>query len=462
MAPKFGTSGLRGLVTELTPKLVRHYTEAFIRSCNTGAAIHVGQDLRPSSPEIARHVRATIQDMGLTAIDCGVLPTPALAFSAMGQGHGAIMITGSHIPADRNGIKFYTPSGEISKDDEAAILSALTPGADPFKADITIVHDSISPFVARYVSAFGPVLEGLKIGVYQHSSAARDILMDVLDQMGAETVALSRSDTFIPVDTEAVDPQTREMLAEWITDKGLDAVVSTDGDADRPMLAVAPGDIIPGDVLGALTAQYVGADTVCTPVSSNTMITQIDSFKDIRLTKIGSPYVIAAMEEAIAGNGLAKTVGYEANGGFLMGFEAQLPQSVLTPLMTRDCMLPILAPLALAQEKRTSLAELVATLPARFTAADRLQGIETAASKVFLKTMQSDPKARASFFQGMPSESSVDDTDGLRVTFEGGDIVHLRPSGNAPEFRCYAESATPEAAKDLVTKHLAKLQAQLA
>ena len=98
MAPKFGTSGLRGLVTELTTELVQDYTRAFLASCQTGGAVHVGQDLRPSSPEIARGVLNAVENAGLLAIDCGVLPTPALANSAMAQGHGAIMITGSHIP----------------------------------------------------------------------------------------------------------------------------------------------------------------------------------------------------------------------------------------------------------------------------------------------------------------------------------------------------------------------------
>ena len=48
-----------------------------------------------------------------------------------------------------------------------------------------------------------------------------------------------------------------------------------------------------------------------------------------------------------------------------------------------------------------------------------------------------------------------------RVRFESGDIVHLRPSGNAPELRCYAEAASSEAAEALVERHLDKLSAQL-
>jgi phosphomannomutase len=116
-----------------------------------------------------------------------------------------------------NGLKFYTPAGEILKTDEARILGALA---------------------------------GLRIGVYQHSSVARDILTDLVLALGATPVALARSGRFIPVDTEAVDPETRTRLSGWCRDHRLDAVISTDGDADRPMLADHTGRIVAGDVLG--------------------------------------------------------------------------------------------------------------------------------------------------------------------------------------------------------------------
>ena len=125
MAPKFGTSGLRGLVTELTDELVADHVRAFAAACPTGGGLFVGRDLRASSPRIAAAVTGAALAEGLPVTECGALPTPALALAAMRAGRAAIMVTGSHIPADRNGLKFYLPSGEISKADEAAILGAL-------------------------------------------------------------------------------------------------------------------------------------------------------------------------------------------------------------------------------------------------------------------------------------------------------------------------------------------------
>ncbi|WP_368074518.1 hypothetical protein [Celeribacter baekdonensis] len=103
----------------------------------------------------------------------------------------------------------------------------------------------------RYVEAFGAgALSGLRIGVYRHSSVARDTMEAIFTELGAQIVPLAHSDTFIPVDTEAVDPQTRADLAEWCQAHGLDAIASTDGDADRPMLTDATGAVIPGMCLG--------------------------------------------------------------------------------------------------------------------------------------------------------------------------------------------------------------------
>ncbi|WP_323767648.1 phosphomannomutase [Antarctobacter sp.] len=460
MAPKFGTSGLRGLVVDLTEPLVHDYVTAFLSACPHGGAVHVGRDLRPSSPQIAGWVIDAIRAAGLDAVDCGAVPTPALALSSLNAGAAAVMVTGSHIPADRNGLKFYVPTGEISKDDETRINGALgQPAADTAQGSLTQA-DARAAYVARYTDAYGTeALSGLRVGVYQHSSVARDIMMDVVQALGGTAIAIARSDTFIPVDTEALDPDTKKLFAGWFAEHDLHVLISTDGDADRPMLVDDAQRVVPGDVLGAVTARALGAKVICTPVSSNTMIDAAGAFDfaQITRTKIGSPFVIAAMENALHADSAARVVGYEANGGFLLGFST----GKLAPLMTRDCLLPILAPLAAARAAGQPLSALLDALPPRFTAADRIQGIATETSKAFIANLTDDAAARATFFAATGPESALDTTDGLRVTFENGDVVHLRPSGNAPEFRCYAEAGSRDTATALVDTYLGKLGATL-
>lgn len=454
MAPKFGTSGLRGLVVELTPDLVRAHVAAFLRACPVGTGLYVGRDLRDSSPRIAGDVIAAARAMGVDVTDCGATPTPALALAAMGAGAAAVMVTGSHIPADRNGLKFYTPAGEITKADEAAILAALGDAGTAARPGALRTHDAGPAFVARYVTAFGPrALAGRRIGVWSHSAAGRDLLIQTLRALGAEVTEIARSDRFIPVDTEAVSDADRAFLREQAASRSLDAIVSTDGDGDRPLVADASGEVVVGDVLGQITAQMIGAEVVVTPVSSNTGAEAGGAFARVIRTRIGSPYVIAGMEGASG-----RVVGYEANGGFLLGFDAEGPAGPLPALMTRDSHLPIIG--ALVAAGSAGLAARVAAEPARFTAADRLQEVPTERSQALVASLRDDAVLRADVLArlALGSAQGIDTTDGLRITLDSGRIVHLRPSGNAPELRLYAEAESPEMARAMVTAGLETLR----
>jgi phosphomannomutase len=164
------------------------------------------------------------------------------------------------------------------------------------------------------------------------------------------------------------------------------------------------------------------------------------------------------MEEVRARDPLARVLGYEANGGVLLGFAAAGPVGPLAPLMTRDFLLPIIAPLAAAVAQRLSLADLWAALPARFTATDRVQEVPTVATRALITNLVENPAARAAFFAQMGPEQKMDLTDGLRLHFANGDVVHVRPSGNAPECRCYAEAASAARAHALVAHVLRQVQ----
>lgn len=456
MCVSFGTSGLRGLVTALTDDVVGGYIRAFVAVCPIGSGLHVGRDLRASSPDIADMVITAARRAGVDVTDCGAVSTPALALAAMNAGAAAVMVTGSHIPDDRNGLKFYLPTGEISKADETAITQALLvepQAAVPHIGALVQAPDVMAHYVARYANCLGPqALLGLKLGVYQHSSVARDALLNMVKGMGAQAVALGRAATFIPVDTESVDAGTRAQLAAWAAEMGLDAILSADGDGDRPLLTDAAGTVIAGDVLGILTARSFGAQHICTPVSSNSMIEELAEFSQITRSKIGSPFVIEAMLAAQAQQADAKVAGFEANGGFLLGFDAAGPQGQLPALMTRDAFLPLIAPLAAARATGQSLRQMIADLPARVTAADRLSPVSKDAAAMLMDALLRSEAARSALLAQLrlPAPAHLDVIDGLRLSFTGGRVVHLRPSGNAPEFRIYTEADTNAAAQALL------------
>ncbi len=462
----FGTSGARGLVTAMTDEVCFAYTAAFLQHLSSigqfspGSPVAIAGDLRPSTPRIMAACAAAIKHMGGVADNCGFVPSPAVAGYGFAKGIPSLMVTGSHIPDDRNGIKFNRTDGEVLKSDEQGIraqsvdLPDLFDGEGMLKAAQTLppVIDVATAYVARYVDYFGgDALKGLTLGVYQHSAVGRDIVTALVEALGGTAVALGRSEKFIPVDTEAVRPEDQALAKQWAAEHGLDAILSTDGDSDRPLLADEAGVWMRGDVLGILCARALGIKAVATPVSCNSAVELSGLFDAVRRTRIGSPFVIEAMN-ALEDEGQATVCGYEANGGFLLASPVSAEGRTLGALPTRDAVLPMLATLVDARRQGVTLSALQAQLPERYTFSERLQDYPTAQSKALIAHLEegneADVLARLTrMFGGIAGEADgTDTTDGLRVHFTGGDIIHLRPSGNAPELRCYTESDTAERA----------------
>lgn len=461
----FGTSGARGLVQAMTDRVCHGYTTGFLQMLAEegawvpGGRVALAGDLRPSTPQILVACAQAIRDLGGEPLYCGPVPTPALALWAFREHIPSLMVTGSHIPDDRNGIKFYRPDGEILKADEPGILRQVVRtcatdwAGDRRSAPLPLppAIDITPAYVARYVDFFGPkALSGLRIGVYEHSAVGRDVLVRILEALGAEVLRLGRSDKFIPVDTEAVRAEDVALARAWAAEHALDAIASTDGDSDRPLLADHKGEWLRGDVLGVLCARSLGAQTVVTPVSSNTVVEKCGAFDRVVRTRIGSPYVISAMDDALA-KGAGVVCGYEANGGFLLARDVAADGRRLTALPTRDAVLPIIAALVAARPGR--LADLITALPPRTTHSDRLPDFAPARRDALFDWLGAGEggarHARLDAAIGAIAGADlvgVDDTDGVRMTFANGRIVHVRGSGNAPELRCYTEAESGAAA----------------
>ena len=518
---RFGTSGRRGLLIHLTPLEVYINATAeleYLKQLPTEAGgirardrFFVAADLRPSSTrmdqngcgEIAQTILCAVADADLLPVYLGTIPTPALTLYALGQGKGSIMVTGSHIPFDRNGYKTNTALGELMKHHEEPIsewvhrvrhrLYSQPANISPFGPDgrfkkaqqpLPFADDSATEaYVARYVEFFGEsALEGLHLLVYQHSAVGRDILPRILRSLGARVTEAGRSETFVPIDTENVDQGLMDSMQRLIkavcrTEGPLDALVSTDGDSDRPLVLAIErntqrAQFVSGDLLGILTARWLKPDAVVVPISCNDAIDRSDLQWLVEpKTAIGSPFVIQGMMGAIEKR-KQRVLGFEANGGFLTATPFFREEASLRALPTRDAVLPIAAVLTAAREASKALLELVADLPPRYSRAALLRDFDRAKShrilealtrplkghegvifegdRVFLDNGQlpSDPEGLLAlrdrliqFFKvsdGFSSIHRLNATDGLRIQFTNGDVAHLRASGNADEFRIYA------------------------
>lgn len=455
----FGTSGARGLVVDFTPDICAAFSLAFLSSQIGCKRVAIAIDNRPSSPDMAAYCIAAVNSVGIAVDYYGVIPTPALALTSMGDGIPAIMVTGSHIPFDRNGLKFYRPDGEISKADEQAILNAEVnlPAIDFNKPLPETSTRAAEQYIARNVAPFSAdLLAGKRIGIYEHSSAGRDLYGKLFMQLGAEVVSLGRSDQFVPIDTEAVAASDIVQAQEWQQAHGLDAIFSTDGDGDRPLLSDETGYYLRGDILCLLAAQYLNIDALAVPVSCNSAIEQSTAFSCVTRTQIGSPYVIAAFSELQSS--FAAIAGFEANGGFLLGSDVTVNGERLAALPTRDALLPAISVLAMAGQ--APISSLLQSLPASFTASDRLQDFARTRSDTLLAQAEADPDGFLAQVELTEYRVvGIDKTDGLRMTLDNGVVLHLRPSGNAPELRCYVESDSQTGAQELVAQVLSRIAA---
>lgn len=262
--------------------------------------------------------------------------------------------------------------------------------------------------------------------------------------MGATVIRLGRSDDFIPIDTEALSTEDEQRALSWTQQYSLDALFSTDGDWDRPMLADEQGHWLKGDILGLLCCQYLGIQSLAMPLNCNSAVEQSGIATRVIRTRIGSPYVLEAM------GGLAgKFAGFEANGGFMLGSSIDHEGRHLAALPTRDALLPALAALILARE--TGLAAILATLPSRFTHSDRIKVNPTAFMQ---KAISNRFWLLETLGLAADIDVDIDMTDGIRMQLPDHRIIHLRASANAPELRCYAEAKSQLEARTLVEKTL--------
>lgn len=481
----FGTSGLRGLVTDMTDLECYINTAGFLRFLQeqqglaADSTVYVAGDLRDSTPRIVRAVIAAIESKGYVADFCGFIPTPAVANHALRNDAASIMVTGSHIPADRNGIKFYKLGGEILKDDEAYIKQAVAEEratilgeeaeGSPFDYQGMLKDQSslqsaseaaARSYFERYASVFADKpLAGKRVVVYQHSAVGRDMLTELMQSLGADVDTVGRSEAFVSIDTENVTPDDQAYFRQVAEQHpGVFAIVSTDGDSDRPFVIDENGLFHRGDELGAVVAKWLQADFAALPISSNDAVDQYLATNDIEYqhTRIGSPYVIVAMNKAVE-SGKAKAVGWEVNGGFLLAQDVAVNGVVLPALPTRDAFLPIIVALVSAAQQERTISDIFSELPPRFTQAGLIDNFPVEVSRMIIEAFSEDTEAnheelKRYFDQtnGFGEVVKINSLDGVRIFFDNGDIAHLRPSGNAPQLRIYSVAGSQERADEIV------------
>lgn len=521
-----------------------------------GGAVALSGDLHPMVPRVLRAVRQAVRDSGFRPIDCGRIPTAALVGFALSEGTPSVMV----VPARSSGrgragdlgLRLFGPRGETVDPDLEPIAQAAgairakartdAPAVAAFDAqgsmgsghgeDPEVDDRARRAFERRYLSFFGEgALTGLRVAVIEGAAVGGDILLSLLERLGAEVAGVGRSEGFVvprraPIERRREDLERLAEEAERrltpstaLGDAPTGPVhppilVATDGEGAHPFLAAvdpaAPAGgcrVVPisGDALGAMVCEDLDVDAVVVPATASDLVDRHLGHRGVQIvrTRAGARRIIEAMTAMEGGRKAA----FDEAGGFLVETCIERRGRMLSPLPSPDGFLPILSVLAAAARQdreaseakgRPALLERLDRLPRRFTtvralpnvprdvaaaalAAIRVEGLaemwllprEVRYREVGADPRSADPSLEAALRgvaerierrfgssieaanlleRGAQKPSRLEHVsfiEGVRMTFTGGDVLHLWERPDGPELVLSATSDTEARARAL-------------
>ena len=439
MAKLFGTTGIRGLANEfLTPEFCAKIAGAFGTYIGgRGKKVLIAMDPRTSSEMIKNSTISGLLSAGCDVYDSGIAPTPAVQYSVRNFDFDAgIMITGSHIPPERNGLKFFVSDGtEVYGPLEEEIEKIFF--GDKIKrvawTEIGTVHqfDCVMPYKKMLLdTGIKNENKNFKIILDPGHGAQCGIVSFVLRELGYDVLTINaQPDGFFPGRHSEPDQKNLKNLIEIIKIMGADIGIGIDGDGDRTIFVDDCGNFIMGDITGSILTDDLmkEGDSVVTPVSTSSLIDWVcekNNGKVIK-TKVGAADVVAELLKNDS------VFAFEENGGNIFAKINLCRDGGLTAVY----MLNILA------KRKKKLSEIVSEFPKYHQLKDKINCPDELKQKLTAKVKE------------IYCNEEVIDVDGIKILFGDGWML-LRPSGTEPIFRIFVESQTEERAKKLMEQGL--------
>ncbi len=439
-------SGMRGIVGEnLTASIAGDYGRAFGTFLKQGQAgrkekvsVCIGRDSRPTGEMLKSAVAAGLCDVGIDVVDLGIVTTPGVGIMVKELGcSGGVVVTGSHNPAEYNGIKLLlgnaiAPPADAAErikryfvDRNFSLVDSPNGGKVTSNKQTGVTHIGK---VLAIVDKEAIAARKFKVVLDSVNGAGGPVTKKMLSELSCEVIAINDEPT-------GLFAHAPEPIAENITDLG--AVVKTekadigfaqDPDADRVAIVDEAGTYIGEEYTLALAAKYIFRKkngTAATNLSTSRMIDDIAEKAGGRVirTPVGEANVAAAMLEHNC------IIGGEGNGGVI--------DLRISPI--RDSLVGIALVLQLMAETsgpRTgnTISQLASEIGRYYMrkdkfAADQSQALQilNSAKKVF-------------------TDAKLDTTDGCRFDFDDG-WLHLRASNTEPVMRVIVEAKNQRTAQ---------------
>lgn len=426
----FGTSGIRGDAEKFFTNQfcfdIGSTFAKFLDNHKQVGPIAVGMDPRGSSPRILEAIEAGLAFAGREIVDQGATPVPALNWVLKVAPYaGSIMVSGSHISANLNGLKFFAFKEEILKKHEkelSEIYAKIKEKERYRKKELDIeeenrANEEYQEMLVRLADK--PYPKWRLVIIDPGNGAQSDTMPQVLKRLELSVMEINAT---IQGEFIARDTETEGVLAELqklVKKEKADLGIAYDYDGDRVIFIDENGEFIPGDYSGALIAKYTDTPVVVTPINTSQVVEDLG--KPVIRTKVGSPYVVEVMKKNRA------TFGFEANGG---GISAEI-------MMSRDGGSSTIKILNIMKKEGKTFGQLVKTLP-KFSIFKTKVDCPWKLDRMILKEAEEK-------FKGI----KVEKIDGLKIWIDKSTWILFRPSSNAPEFRVFAEAKSKEKASKL-------------
>ena len=453
----FGTSGWRGIIADdftfSGVRLASAAIAAHVRAQKKNPTILVGYDTRFFSPEFARASAAVLRSSGCHVLLCPeATPTPALAHATLHHKlDGGVNITASHNPASYNGLKFSGPEGgpalpEITEDIEkraAALQQIPSAHTDGESSDFEAIDPRPAYFDQLRRMVRSDVLkraQGSFVCDALHGCGA-----GWLDRLLIESdiqVTAIRSGRDVLFDGSGPDPSEENLapLRKAVLENKSLAGLATDGDADRFGILDRDGSFIsPNHILGLLfdylleTRGYkLGASRSVATTHLLDAVAQLHSVQ-VYETPVGFKYVGPLLRD----------------GKIAIGGEESAGLTIRGHLPEKDGILACLLVAEMIAARRASLGDQLRDLFRRV-------GREYWPVRVNLNLADDaqpgvPERLQASFEQFAGRRvTSVNRKDGVKLIFDNGDWLLMRPSGTEPLIRIYTEAGSLAESKKLV------------
>ena len=424
---RFGTDGVRGRAyEELFPDDIVLLAQAAAKVLNPSGPVVIGRDTRDSSPEFAAALAAGFSAVGVSTIDLGVAPTPAVAWGAAQTRSPGAMVSASHNPWYDNGVKLFGPEGlKLNDEAQAALESTLgdsdlrtvsTLGAPPRTADGSELLQEYQTAVSRTVDFDG---RHLRVVVDAAHGSATSALPGPLQAHGATVTVINSSPSGRNINQRcgSTHPET---VAQAVRKEGADLGITFDGDADRVLAVDHTGELVDGDQIIAICAVdrhqrgELPGNTVVVTVMTNQGFHRAMAQRDINVvtTPVGDRHVWSALQ----GGGWA--LGGEQSGHVIFPSLATTGDGLITALQLLEVVARRGVPL------RELAAEAMIKMP------QVLHNVAFVPNTVDVGRL----------------DAAVDAAE--RALGDNGRIL-VRPSGTEPVIRIMVEAETPQIAESI-------------